>query len=97
MGNDVFGDLFLADTITATKCHGCNILRRNHEGEVGPLLQLLLERGLQHSMDADEAGDGSWFQYSIGYASSVGIGLLEEIRKTNDQVSRVLVVLSYLN
>ena len=97
LGNDVFGDLFLADTITATKCHGCNILRRNHEGEVGPLLQSLLERGLQHSMDVDEAGDGSWFQYSIGYASSVGIGLLEEIRKTNDQVSRVLVVLSYLN
>ena len=41
--------------------------------------------------------DGSWFQYSIGYTSSVGVGLLEEIRKTNDQVSSVLVVFSYLN
>ena len=97
LGNDVFGDLFLADTIVASKRHGRNLLRRNHEGEVGPLLQSLLERGLQHNMDVDEAGEGSWFQYSIGYTSAIGVGLLEEIKKTTDYVSRILIVFLYLN
>ena len=83
--------------IVASKRHGRNLLRRNHEGEVGPLLQSLLERGLQHNMDVDEAGEGSWFQYSIGYTSAVGVGLLEEIKKTTDYVSRILIVFSCLN
>ena len=39
-------------------------------------------------MDVDEAGEGSWFQYSIGYTSAVRVGLLEEIKKTADYVNR---------
>ena len=57
LGNDIFRDLFLADTITASKHHGRNLLQCNHEDTIQPFLCSLLERGLQHNMDVDEAGD----------------------------------------
>jgi hypothetical protein len=45
-------------------------------------------------MDVNEEGEGSQFQYAIGYTTSVGVGLLQGIRKANDLVSHVLVVFS---
>ena len=38
-------------------------------------------------MDVDESGEGSAFQYLIGYTTSVGVGLLQEIRKANNLVT----------
>jgi hypothetical protein len=106
LGAERFDDLFLADTIYATKCVGRHYLKRTYDRDdihpdetnhLQPLLRGLLDRGLQHNMDVNENSDGSQFQYAIGYAASVGVGLLQEIRKANDLVSRVLVVFPYLN
>ena len=47
-------------------------------------------------MDVDKEGEGLQFQYAIRYTVSIGIGLLQEIRKTNDLVSHVLVVFNWL-
>jgi hypothetical protein len=47
-------------------------------------------------MDVDEQGEGSVFQYSIGYTATVGVGLLQEIRKVDDLVSRVLITFDWL-
>jgi hypothetical protein len=106
LGAERFEDLFLADTIIASKRYGRHFLKRCYDRDdihpdetnhLQPLLRGLLDRGLQHNMDVDENGEGSQFQYAIGYAASVGVGLLEEIRKANDLVSRVLIVFPYLN
>ena len=45
-------------------------------------------------MDVDKEGEGSQFQYAIGYTASVGVGLLQEIRKANNLVSCVLIAFS---
>jgi hypothetical protein len=106
LGAERFDDLFLTDTITATKRVGHHFLKHAYDREdihpdetnhLQPLLRGLLDRGLQHNMDVNEEGEGSQFQYAIGYTASVGVGLLQEIRKANNLVSCVLVVFSYLN
>jgi hypothetical protein len=105
LGDERFEDLFLADTITVTKRAGRHFLRHAYDradihpdetNHLQPLLRGLLDRGLQHNMDVDENGEGSQFQYAIGYTASVGVGLLQEIRKANDLVSRILVVFDWL-
>jgi hypothetical protein len=100
LGAERFDDLFLTDTITATKRAGHHFLKCAYDREdihpdetnhLQPLLRGLLDRGLQHNMDVNKNGEGSQFQYAIGYTASVGVGLLQEIRKVNDLVSHVLV------
>jgi hypothetical protein len=105
LGDERFEDIFLADTITTTKRTGHYFLKLAYDrldihpdetNHLGPLLRGLLDRGLQHNMDIDEEGEGLQCQYAIGYTASIGVGLLQEIRKANDLVSCVLVVFGWL-
>ena len=51
----------------------------------------LLDRGLQVDMDVDEPGSGREISYSIGYAVSMGMGLLGEINTLRECVSISLI------
>ena len=85
-----FGDLFLADLILANKRVGRRCLVRYKDNFQEDLLGLM-DRGLQMDMDVDEPGRGREISYSIGYAVSMGMGLLGEINALRECVSISLI------
>ena len=86
-----FGDLFLADLVLANKRVGHQCLVRYKDNFQEDLLGLL-DRGLQMDMDVDEPGPGREISYSIGYAVSMGMGLLGEINALRECVSIPFVI-----
>ena len=72
------GDLYLMDFIHAHKWIGHRRLVHYQENYQDNLLAVL-DHGLQMEMDVDKPGDTMVIEYTIGYAASMGMGLLSEI------------------
>ena len=72
------GDLYLMDFIHAHKRIGHRCLVHYQENYQDNLL-VVLDRGLQMEMDVDKPGDTMVIEHTIGYAASMGMGLLSEI------------------
>ena len=76
----------MADLILANKRVGRWRLVQYKDNFQEDLLGLM-DRGLQMDMDVDEPGCGRDISYSIGYAASMGMGLLAEINALRECVS----------
>ena len=72
------GDLYPMDFIHAHKWIGRRRLVHYWENFQEDLLAVL-DWGLQMEMDIDEPGDTMVIEHAIGYAASMGMGLLSEI------------------
>ena len=80
------GDLYLMDFIHAHKRIGCQHLVCYWENYQDDLLAVL-DCGLQMEMDVDEPGDTMVIKHAIGFAASMGMGLLSEIDALHNNVS----------
>ncbi|KAF9643235.1 hypothetical protein BDM02DRAFT_3132566 [Thelephora ganbajun] len=82
-----FSDLGVNDFVLSHKVTACRKLERL-QGSV--FARSLLERGTYHAMEGIEVYNGP-IEVSMGYTSSVGIMLAEEIALTNDVVGAVSI------
>ncbi|KAF9642882.1 hypothetical protein BDM02DRAFT_3132802 [Thelephora ganbajun] len=82
-----FSDLGVNDFVLSHKVTACRKLERL-QGSV--FARSLLERGTYHAMEGIEVYNGP-IEVSMGYTSSVGIMLAEEMALTNDLVGAVSV------
>ncbi|KAF9644132.1 hypothetical protein BDM02DRAFT_3190887 [Thelephora ganbajun] len=85
--NEDFSDMGVNDFVLSHKVTACWKLERL-QGSV--FARSLLERGTYHAMEGIEVYNGP-IEVSMGYTSSVGIMLAEELALTNDMVSAVSV------
>ena len=89
------GDLYLMDFIHAHKRVGHQCLVRYRENYQDNLLAVL-DHGLQMEMDIDEPGNTMVIKHAIGYAASMGMGLLSEIDTLWTSVSISTILFNYV-